>query len=77
MEGASGLLIQLLSPEPVFVNISGAQKSISGYRFRQPLKPGGPVRQIGLLYRPARMESIPGLLKSLQIQAQDIKYNAT
>ncbi len=38
----------------------------------QPIKPGGPVRQIGLSYRAARLhrlaESIPGLLISLRIR---------
>ncbi len=38
--------------EPVFVNVYGAQESITIT-----------VRQIGLLYRPARLGSIPGLHK--------------
>jgi hypothetical protein len=58
-------------PEPVFVNL-----------LRSPVidsQPGGPVRQPYLTYRPARLkkigkidslESIPGLLKRLQIRAQ-------
>jgi hypothetical protein len=32
-----------------------AQESISRNRFRQPMQPGRPVRQIGLSYRPARL----------------------
>jgi hypothetical protein len=43
------------SPEPVFVNVEEAQESIPRNRFRQPVEPGGPVRQIGLSYRPARL----------------------
>ncbi len=39
--------------EPVFVNVYGAQESIPINRFRQLMKPSGPVRQIG-------WESIPG-----------------
>ncbi len=31
-------------PEPVFLNVSGAQESILRNEFRQPIKPGGPVR---------------------------------
>ncbi len=42
-------------PEPVFVNVYGAQEPIPRNRFRQPMQPGGPVRQIGLSYRPARL----------------------
>ncbi len=49
--------------EPVFVNVYGAQESIPRNRFRQPLKPAGPVRQIGLSYRPTGWESISRLLK--------------
>ncbi len=33
------------SPEPVFLNFYGAQESILRNRFRQPMNPGGPVRQ--------------------------------
>ncbi len=36
-----------LQSEPVFVNVYGAQESIPRNRFRQPIEPGGPVRQIG------------------------------
>ncbi len=39
--------------EPVFVNVYVAQESIPRNRFRQPMKPAGPVQQIGLSYRPA------------------------
>jgi hypothetical protein len=39
------------SPEPVFVNVYGAQESILRNRFRSP-----PVRKIELSYRPARLE---------------------
>jgi hypothetical protein len=38
----------LMSAEPVFVNVYGAQELIPMDRFRQPMEPGGPVRQIGL-----------------------------
>ncbi len=38
-------------PEPVFVNVYGAQELIPMDRFRQPMYTGGPVRQIGLSYR--------------------------
>ncbi len=31
-------------PEPVFLNVYGAQESIPMNEFRQPMKPGGPVR---------------------------------
>jgi hypothetical protein len=38
-------------------------------RFRHPMYPGGPVRQIGLLYRPARAGNrFLGSLKGLQIR---------
>jgi hypothetical protein len=33
------------NPEPVFLNFNGAQEPIPRNRFRQPMKPGGPVRQ--------------------------------
>jgi hypothetical protein len=33
------------STEPEFVNFYGAQESIPRNRFRQPMKPGGPIRQ--------------------------------
>ncbi len=46
----------LYQSEPVFVNVYGAQESIPRNRFRQPLQPDGPVRKIGLSYRPARLE---------------------
>jgi hypothetical protein len=41
--------------EAVFVNVYGAQESIPRNRFRQPMQPCGPVRQIGLSYRPTRL----------------------
>jgi hypothetical protein len=54
--------------EPVFVNLVRSPGIAS--------HPGGPVRQSYLSYRPARRncgidssESIPGLLKRLQIRA--------
>ncbi len=43
------------STEPVFVNVFGAREPISRNRFRQPTKPGGPVLQIGLSYRPVSL----------------------
>jgi hypothetical protein len=53
-------------PEPVFVDLLRSPGIDS--------QPGGPVRQPYLTYRPARLyrlaESIPGLLKRLQIRAQ-------
>jgi hypothetical protein len=42
-------------PEPVFVNVYGAQELIPMDRFRQPMYTGGPVRQIGLSYRLAML----------------------
>ncbi len=33
----------LFIPEPEFVNVEGAQESIPRNRFRQPMKPSGPV----------------------------------
>jgi hypothetical protein len=42
-------------PEPVFVNVFGGQDPIPRNRFHQLMKPGGPVRLIGLSYRPARL----------------------
>ncbi len=63
----------LLAPEPEFVIVEGAQESISRNGFRQPMYPGGPVRQIGLSYRPAMQhrlaESIPEFLKRLKLRA--------
>jgi hypothetical protein len=41
-----------LIPEPVFVNFSGAWNRFERNQFRKPMKPGGPVQQIGLSYRP-------------------------
>ncbi len=42
--------------EPIFVNdFFGAQESIPINRFRQPMKLGGPVREIGLSYWPVRL----------------------
>jgi hypothetical protein len=48
----------------VFVNVNGSKASIPMNRFRQPMWPDGPVRQIGSSV-PARQgwESIPGILK--------------
>jgi hypothetical protein len=37
-------LCTLFCTEPVFLNVYGAQKSIPRNEFRQPMKPGGPVR---------------------------------
>ncbi len=55
-------------PEPEFVNLLRVMNSI----------PGGPVRQPYFTYRSARLhrltESIPGLLKRLQILVQDNDY---
>ncbi len=48
--------------ESAFVNVYGAQESIPRNRFRQPIYPVEPVRQIGLSYRPA---SLPGLYKKV------------
>ncbi len=45
----------MVFPEPVFVNVDGAKFSIPRNRFGPPLRPGGPVLQIGLSYRPARL----------------------
>ncbi len=56
-------IFSLVNPEPVFVNVYGAQESIPRNRFRQPMKPGGPVRKIGFRTGPPGWESIPGLLK--------------
>ncbi len=57
-----------LIPETVFLNFSGNQESIP-----TAYVAWGPVRQIELYYRPARLhrlaESISGLLKRLQIRA--------
>jgi hypothetical protein len=36
------------------LNVYGAQKSIPRNRFNQPMSPGGPIRQTGLPFRPAR-----------------------
>ncbi len=56
--------------EPVFVNVSGAQESIAKNRFHQP---DGPVRQIGLSYRAARMGiDFRTPSKGLQIRTQVI-----
>ncbi len=49
--------------EPVFVNGYGDQESILINRFRQPMQPAGPVRQLGLSYGPTGWELIPGLLQ--------------
>jgi hypothetical protein len=49
-ESISGLLNRLKIPEPVFVNVYGAQESIP-----PAYVAGGPLRQIGLSYRPARL----------------------
>ncbi len=37
-------LLSSLPPEPVFLNVYGAQESIPRNEFRQPMFPGGPVR---------------------------------
>ncbi len=49
------LLFFKSSSAPVFVNVCGVQESIPRNRFRQPMQPGGPIRQIGLSCRPARL----------------------
>ncbi len=41
--------------EPVFIYVYGDQESILINRFRQPMQPAGPVRQLGLSYRPDRL----------------------
>jgi hypothetical protein len=41
--------------EPIFVNVFEAQESIPINRFSQPMKLGGPVREIGLSYWPVRL----------------------
>jgi hypothetical protein len=76
--GEGGKILKELpqdSSEPEFVNVMGAQESILRNRFRQPMYPGGLVQRLGLSYRPAELhwlaELIPGLLKNLQIRAQD------
>ncbi len=58
------------------VEIGGVSEPIFVSLLRSPgidSQPGGPVRQPFLMYRPARLnslaESIPGLLKRLQIRA--------
>ncbi len=51
-----------ISPEPEFVNVQEAQESIPWNRFRQPMQPGGPVRQIGLWYRPDRLHRLAELI---------------
>ncbi len=40
------------APEPEYVNVKGAEESILRNRFRQPIEPGGPVRQPYLTNRP-------------------------
>ncbi len=61
-------------PEPVFLNVYGAQESIPRFRFRQPMLHGGPVRKIGLLYRPVRVGIDSWApLKGLQIRALDTR----
>jgi hypothetical protein len=37
-------LLSSLPPKPVFLNVYGAQESISRNAFRLPMFPGGPVR---------------------------------
>ena len=57
-----------MGPIEVFVDLSRSQGINS--------QPGGPVRQAYLTYLPARLhwlaESIPGLLKRLQIRAYSL-----
>ncbi len=62
------------TPEPEFVNISGAQESIARNRFRQPMQPSGPLRQIGLLTGPLGGESILGSLTDLQVRARNYSH---
>jgi hypothetical protein len=73
--GGSGEEGQRQPPE--FFNCLGAPKTIARNRFRQPMWSGGPIRQIVLSYRGARLqwlaESIPGLLKRLKIRALKTK----
>jgi hypothetical protein len=45
----------LCKAEPVFVNVYEAQESIPRNRSRQSMKPGGPVRPIGLSYLSAML----------------------
>ncbi len=62
-------------PEPVFVNVYGAQELIPMDRFRQPMYIGGPVRQIGLSYRLAIAGNrFLGSLKGLQIRALSVIF---
>jgi hypothetical protein len=35
--------------EPVFVNVYGAQESITRNRYRQHRQPGGPIQRIGFI----------------------------
>ncbi len=57
-------------PEPVFVNDYVAQESIPRIRFRKPLYSlAGRNENKGLSTCPPGWESIPGLLKGLQIRA--------
>jgi hypothetical protein len=37
--------VMISLPEPVFLNVYGAQESIPRNEFRQPMKPGGPVQK--------------------------------
>jgi hypothetical protein len=71
MEAAIAALVQaavayvekMMNSEPKFVNVKEPRN-----RFRQPMKPGGPVLQIGLSYRPARAGNrFLGSLNGLQI----------
>jgi hypothetical protein len=41
--------------QPLSQLFYGAQESIPRNRLLQPMLPGGPARQIGLSYRPARL----------------------
>jgi hypothetical protein len=56
-------VVTAFQPEPVFVNNYGAQESIPRNRFRQPMSPGGPVRQVGFRTDTPGWESISGLLE--------------
>jgi hypothetical protein len=62
-------------PEPEFVNVEGAKESIPRNRFRQPMEPGGPSRQItsNRVVVPACQAGnrFQGSIKGLQIRAQE------
>ncbi len=57
--------------EPEFVNVEGAQESISRNQFCQPIYPDGPIRLRGLSYRPARLGIDFGLHKRFTNSGSD------